>query len=277
MEAGQSNKPKVLFIIQARMKSTRLPGKILMPIPLSGGQPLLSWIVNALKKSKWNHEIVLATSKNPENDILTQFADESEIACYRGEEDDVLSRFIEISKLFKGDVVVRLTADNPFIDIDLIDETIDLHLKEKSEYTITNGYPIGMNVEVIHPESIVNLETRELTIADKEHVTLFIRNNSNKQSVLKHVSQEFKNIRLTIDYPSDFVLASSILSFFTSDEKIDLQKIISIREKFPWLFTINEENIQKRQFDNIQEELLEARKILKQYEFTRILKLLENA
>jgi spore coat polysaccharide biosynthesis protein SpsF len=115
MVDGLLNK-KVAFIIQARMQSTRLPGKILMPLPVGSNVPLLGRIVETLKISNTNHSIIVATSTNPENNLLETFCKENNVACFRGSEDDVLSRFIDIVKNTDYDLIVRLTADNPFVD-----------------------------------------------------------------------------------------------------------------------------------------------------------------
>src|SRR5688500_5242636 len=116
MEVGQPNSPKVGFIIQARMKSTRLPGKVLLPIPLHGGKPIIQWIVDNVKKSGFEKKIILATSTNEEKDPLVAYCKTNSIECFRGDEENVLSRFIQILELNAFDLVVRLTGDNPLLD-----------------------------------------------------------------------------------------------------------------------------------------------------------------
>lgn len=278
MADGLLNK-KVAFIIQARMQSTRLPGKILMPLPLGCGKPLLSWIIDELKLSKYNSEISIATSINPENDVLVSFCEQNQVGCFRGEEEDVLSRFTAIAKNGNYDCIVRLTADNPIMDCAILDETLSHHFKEANDYTNTVGLPTGMNFEVISTATLLDLENYSLTAADREHVTLFIR-NSNKYRLGVYtpmVNPLLKTLRLTVDYPSDYALLSSILSQTVADKN---QKGIKLVEQtfdlYPWLFETNSTNFQKKNYATLAEELEHVKPILEQLEFKKTLSLLDS-
>jgi spore coat polysaccharide biosynthesis protein SpsF len=276
MEGGLLNK-NIAFIIQARMKSTRLPGKILMDIPLCSGKSILSWVVDELKKSKFNKEIFVATSVNTENDVLVPFCELNNIDCFRGDEENVLSRFIAISKQKKYDCVVRLTADNPIIDVCVLDQTITNHFIEKNDYTRTEGLPIGMNFEIISPNSLFDIENYKITDSEKEHVTLFIKNNNKyKKGVFyPKVKVGFNKLRLTVDYPSDYSLLSIILSQYSiQNNLIGLGLIEHIFNLYPWLFETNISNFQKTQFLNIDEEIKLACDYLEKAEFKNLAKLL---
>jgi len=269
--AGHANK-KIAFIIQARMKSTRLPGKILLPIPLGNGKPLLCWILDELKSSKLENEIIIATSKNIENNILETFCKQQNIQCYRGEEEDVLSRFLAIIKQNEYDVIVRLTADNPFVDLTILEETIAYHLKNEYDYTKTEGLPLGMNFEIVSGKILLGIEKYDLSAADKEHVTLFIRNNSQykKGVFLPIVNKELKNLRLTVDYASDFTLASTILSLSNNfDSKRGIKLIESVYAQYSWLFESNTMNVQKTQYFNISDEIKAAADLLENFDLKR--------
>jgi spore coat polysaccharide biosynthesis protein SpsF len=278
MAGGQQSEMKVGFIIQARMRSTRLPGKVLLPIPLNGGKPIIQWIVDAVRKSRFRHEVVLATSTNRENDPLFSYCQEHGISCYRGDEENVLSRFVEIIDQNDFDIIVRLTGDNPLVDINVIDQAIDFHLSKKNDYTITQGLPIGMNCEVITASILQSLTNKPLTDADKEHVTLFVRNNDFfKTEVMKvNVDPKMKEARLTVDYPSDFLVMNAILSFaFVSDRScIDL--VAFIFENYPWILTTNSTNFQKRNFVNFMEEKNDAIALLTQLEMKRVVEKLKG-
>lgn len=276
MVVGQSNKPQVLFIIQARMQSTRLPGKILMNLPFPKGKPLLEWIIGSLKQSQWEHKIVLATSENKSNDILVDFAISQEIESFRGDEENVLSRFIEVIKLNKCNVVVRVTADNPFLDIQLLDTIIEHHLNSGNDYTKSEGLPIGMNFEIVHPKALLNLENEELTDQDCEHVTLHIRNNSKKQESLQLTQNNLQNLRLTVDYPSDFVLASILLSHFDMNEAPNIGVIEKIYNESGWLFELNQNNFQKQQFKSKEEEIDAAISLLDSLDFNHTIQILRG-
>lgn len=278
MEGGQQNK-KVAFIIQARMKSTRLPGKILLLLPLAGGKPLLKWIVDELKKSKYTAAIVIATSVNPENDVLTSFCNTNDVNCFRGDEEDVLSRFISIAAKNDCDCIVRLTADNPITDINILDQAIDFHFIHGNDYTRTEGLPIGMNFEVINKSTLLDLQQHALEAADKEHVTLFIKNSGfYKLGVYQALKNDVYNtLRLTVDYPSDYALLSCILSFaITKNGLYGMNLVEYIYNMYPWIFETNISNIQKIQYVNKEDEVKGAIELLTKVDFNYSAGLLAN-
>ncbi len=279
MEDGLVNK-KVGFIIQARMKSTRLPGKILMPLPLGSEKPLLSWVIQELKKSRHQSKIYVATSQNSENDILIPFCNKEGVDCFRGDEENVLSRFLAIAKQDKFDCIVRLTADNPIVDIAILDETIEKHFIEKNDYTCTKGLPVGMNFEVITSKALLDIENHEISDPDKEHVTLFVKNSGlYKLGVFcPDINPEFQNLRLTVDYVSDYTLLSVILSqnILNKNKLSGISLIDRMYLDYPWLFAINDSNIQKKHFTKLNDELIEACICLKKFDFNNAAKILEN-
>lgn len=279
MEDGQLNK-KVVFIIQARMKSTRLPGKILLPLPLGSDKPLLSWIIEELKKSTFYSKIVVATSLNKENNLLVSFCEQNNISCFRGDEEDVLSRFTSIIRNQDFESVVRLTADNPIIDVTILDKTIEEHLNRNNDYTCTEGLPIGMNFEIVSSKSLLETENEQISNADKEHVTMYIRNSDKfKKSIYRtNCNPDFKSLRLTVDYASDYALVSSILSqsLLNNNAKSGIQLVEEIFINYPWIFETNSSNIQKKQFSDKNEEIKQACKFLKIYDFNNAALVLEK-
>jgi len=254
------------------MQSTRLPGKILLPLPLWGDKPMLLWIVEALKAAPYPADIFIATATNTENDVLEKFCTTHEINCFRGDKDDVLSRFTAILKQEDYDIAVRLTADNPIVDTDILNETISYHKAQQNDYTNTETLPIGMNFEVIRPEALLGLEARELTKADKEHVTLFFKNSKwyKKGTYTPQLNDVLSELRLTVDYASDLLVASSLMAFYQKSNDIKgLQLVEKVYHECPYLFEANKTNVQKKQFSGTKEELTYAIKILKQLELDR--------
>jgi spore coat polysaccharide biosynthesis protein SpsF len=272
MEAGQRSNIKVGFIIQARMRSTRLPGKVLLPLPLNGGKPIIQWIVDAVTKSRYDHEVILATSINQENDPLFEYCQAHDIKCYRGDEENVLSRFIEIIDTNEFDVVIRLTGDNPLVDINIVDQAIDFHLRSKNDYTITQGLPIGMNCEVVNASVLQSLKNRNLTGADREHVTLFIRNSGfyKTQVLIENFDPKIKEARLTVDYPSDFLVMNAILSLALESNRTPMQVVTFVIENYPWILTTNSTNFQRRNYVTFLEEKNAAIDLLTQLEMKRV-------
>jgi spore coat polysaccharide biosynthesis protein SpsF len=278
MVDGQLGKLKVGAIIQARMKSSRLPGKILMPIPFPNGKPLLWWIVNGVLKCKLIDEIILASSLNKENDLLEAFCASNSVKLFRGSETDVLSRFIQIVRQNRLDIIIRLTGDNPIIDATLLDKTILHHIESQNDYTHTSGLPLGMNFELITAKTILSLEDKILSNEDIEHVTHYVRNHSDfkKEEVRLFPNEQLGKIRLTIDYPSDFAALSMIFSLLGSGEFPDLNLIRKIKLERDWLFDINAGNRQKQQYFSIFDEIQDAIKLLQQNDLNRAVEVLTS-
>lgn len=139
---------KIIATIEARLASTRLPGKVLLPL---GGKPVLQFLVERLKRSKFIDEIIIATSSNIENDAIESLTKEIGIYCFRGSEDDVLSRVIGAADSRKADIIVQLTGDCPLMDPELIDECVSKYLDGGYDYVaneLVRTYPIGMDVAV---------------------------------------------------------------------------------------------------------------------------------
>jgi spore coat polysaccharide biosynthesis protein SpsF len=277
MVDGLQNK-KIAFIIQARMGSTRLPGKILMPLPLETDKCLLNWIIDSLKKSSFNNTIFIATSLNSINDPLEGFCKENAVECYRGSEEDVLSRFIDITKTNEFDHVVRLTGDNPFVDINLLDKSISHHLSSEADYTATSGLPLGMNFEIICANALQGLDKIELSVSEREHVTLYIKNSEGyKRNTFYPLVKDLSNLRLTVDYSSDYLVVSTILSI-AEKRKVSpgLDLIIYCLKQYPWIFKLNQKNIQKTIYKNIQEEIEIAKPILDKYGFEKLISFIDE-
>lgn len=278
MADGQQNK-RIGFVIQARMKSTRLPGKILMPVPLADGKPLLLWILDELKKSRHKPEIWVATSKNKENDVLAKFCEANDILCYRGEEEDVLSRFISITQDRQLDGIVRLTADNPLIDITILDECITYHVQRKNDYTSTDNLPLGMNFEVVSAKALLSMKEKNLGDGDREHVTLYIKNSDiyTKGKYSPKTPKDLESLRLTVDYPSDLLVVSTLLGLYDSEKGITgISLVIEAFNKYPFIFEVNMSNIQKKQFKHTEEEVGHAIEILTNIELVRAAMILKK-
>lgn len=269
MVAGQSGNIKVGAIVQARANSSRLPGKVLMPLPFDGGKPLLKWVTDAVLRSKYVNDVIIATANETDNSSIVDFARENNIPFFCGAEDDVLSRFIHLAEQHRLDVVVRLTGDNPFIDAASLDKVIEAHLETGNVYTKSVGLPLGMNFEVISGAGILSLKGLPLSAVETEHVTpYFINNPACKKSIVSLGNDIISNIRLTVDYPSDFATASLLAALIGDDSDI-LSVIEQAVHKYPWIFDINAGNTQKRFFDTEEEELGHAQNILKQLELHR--------
>lgn len=239
---------KPLFIIQARMSSSRLPGKVLKKI---NNKTLIERIIKSSLESKYSTKIYVATSKDKTDDILVQNIKDFDISIYRGSLENVYSRFYDIAmkELENFDTVVRLTADCPLLDPKIIDLTLESHYKDSNyDYSstgLTNTFPLGQSVEVININKIVDLINKKLTEEDLEHVTRFIwkRPHIYRCNSIEYKNPKYKDcsaIRLTVDECEDFELIKKIVTKMSYDDKyISLDEVVDFLFKNPKLLEIN--------------------------------------
>lgn len=201
----------VLAVLQARMSSSRLPGKVMRPIL---GRPLIELQVERLRRSQRLGRIVVATSVHSDDDGLADHVESLGLAVHRGELDDVLSRFHgAIEANGGGEHVVRLTADCPLADPDLIDQVIARHLEAGADYTAnTEGrtYPKGLDVEVCRIAALeaAHVETRDPY--EREHVTAFLYRRPERFKLASLTRDPPLKYRWTVDTPEDFAFVEAV-------------------------------------------------------------------
>ena len=242
---GKENK-KICVIIQARINSTRLPGKVLADI---SGKPMLLHIIERMGMVKAN-EIILAIPNTKENDILEKFAKQNETKYFRGSEEDVLSRYFKTAKKNKCDVVVRITADCPLIDPGIIDKIVQEHFNSEADYTanvLKRTYPKGLDVEVLNfnalEKSFKEVKGRQY----REHVTLYIREHPEKfKRAGVENKEDLSHFRWTVDEKEDLEFVREIYKRLYKKGKISLmEEIIRVLKKEPKLLEINK-NIKRK-------------------------------
>ncbi|MGO3182953.1 MAG: cytidylyltransferase domain-containing protein [Aequorivita sp.] len=269
---------KIAIIIQARMQSTRLPGKVMLPLPLKSGKPLLGWVVDGLQKVTLEKDIIVATTQHPEDDAIVSFCQFNKVQYYRGSEKDVLSRYQEITE--KGDYehIVRYTADNPFVDSEIIKSAIDFHIENDFDITYTTGLPLGVHVEIIKRKPLLELTQVKLSEMDREHVTLYLLEHEKyKKGAYKHqVNPKLQDLRVTVDYPSDFLVASSILGFSEGGKDQGISLIEKVYNQYPWIFEANKGNFHKNPTNSLSAEVEEAKRVLTRLDLNRAVKLLDK-
>ena len=222
----------VLAIIQARTGSKRLPGKVLMKII---NKPILTHIIESLRLSKQINKIIVATTKLPEDNKIEKLCKDLNIECFRGSDIDVLDRFYSCAQFFEGDLIVRLTGDNPLLDPTIIDEIIEVCKKSECDYA-TNvlhpTYPYGFSSCEVFPFRILkklhNIVTDPMS---REHVTFHIRKNPNLYKI-REINAP-KNLirpdwRLSVDYPEDMELMKKIFSkLYQKGSFISYEKLVN--------------------------------------------------
>jgi len=237
----------VICIVQARMGSTRLPGKILLKIK---DKPILSYVIERLKLCKELNNIVISTTKSNRDDVVENYCIKNKLDFFRGSENDVLSRYYYSALKFKADIIVRVTSDCPLIDFRITDNIILNHMNSKADYTsntIIRSFPRGFDVEVFN----FNILKKAFINADKmyqrEHVTPYIKEKPeifNLKNIKAKGLLNRPDIRITLDTKEDYILINKIISYF---DKIDFtaEEIINYLIKHKELLEINKNVKQK--------------------------------
>lgn len=219
---------KIGIIIQARMGSTRLPGKVLKEIET---KTLLEHILFRLEKLKHSCNIIIATSKSEQNNIIEDFCTKNDINCFRGSELNVLERYYLCAKQNSFTHIVRLTADNPFTDIEELDNLIELHVNSKADYSRSFGsLPKGVGAEIFTFETLEKSYILGKKENHMEHVNEYIEENEGKFKIteLEVAKEKYRpDISLTVDTPYDykkacFIVKNSENEYITTQEAIKL-------------------------------------------------------
>lgn len=210
-----SEQPKlsIVIIVQARMGSTRLPGKVLMEVM---GKPLLGYQIDRLKKVK-QAALVIATTTASKDDPIVRLCQKMHVPVYRGSEEDVLDRYLQAAHMHAADVVVRVTSDCPLIDPQVIDEVISFYLDHFPDYdyvsnTNVRTFPRGMDTEVFSIKALEEAALKGKRQADREHVTYYLYTHPEQFNIgaVKRAKDDSHH-RWTVDTPEDFQLIRTIL------------------------------------------------------------------
>lgn len=235
------------IISQARMTSTRLPGKVMMEVK---GKPLLYYHYKRLSKS--GLPIYLATTTNSSDDVLCDYADKSNIVYCRGSEDDVLSRYYECAKKNNLNVIIRVTSDCPLIDGELINKGLNKYLeKYTDDVYLGNGlnrtFPRGFDFEIFSFELLEKANQFATEKFEREHVTPWIYHTQKEKNNLISFEDENDNsdIRITVDTKEDFELIKILIEEFNV-EKLSGKDIVNIIRKNNKLLLINSSVSQKK-------------------------------
>lgn len=232
---------KTLAIVQARMGSTRLPGKVMADI---GGVPMLRRLLDRLQAVPEIDDLVVATTINPEDDVLAAWLKYAGIAFYRGSSDDVLDRFVQAAAGRQADVIVRVTADDPLKDPGLTTQLIDIFKIDPSlDYasnTIEPTWPEGLDIEIVRLSALQRAHREACSPSDREHVTSYIWNNP-RLFKLYNLSwnRNLSHWRWTVDRPADLELVRYIFAEFSDRPLVGYQDIVRWLECNPHLISIN--------------------------------------
>ncbi len=239
--------PQTVAIIQARMGSTRLPGKVAMHI---GDKPVLSHVIERCTKARKVDNVVVATTELPEDNQVVEIARENKVACYRGSEKDLLSRYYFAAKQYKAENIIRITADCPLLDPSIIDQVVLLREKKEVDYasnTLKRTYPRGVDVSVFTFDVLEKTYLMAKQPWEREHVTPFMKERTDlfTHANLAAPGKLFRpDLRITVDTEEDLMLIKAIY-YFLGDRSLELDNIIALFDEQPWLAYINKHIKQK--------------------------------
>lgn len=241
---------KIGAIIQARMGSTRLSGKVMKDLE---GKTVLEHVINRVRQSKMIDEIIIATTTHDRDDVIETEALRCGVKVFRGSEDDVLSRYYYAAKENGLDVVVRITSDCPLIDPKVLDEVIQCYLNNDYDIVSNAGsdlskrtYPRGLDTEVFSFKVLENAFTNAKETYQREHVTPYIYENSIGVYYYKN-DIDYSKYRWTLDTDEDFKLIFEIYKhLYNGEHDFYLSDIVKLFEAKPELFNINAHIEQKK-------------------------------
>lgn len=211
------------------MGSTRLPGKVLMPL---AGRTLLSYLTERLKAATSLNAIAIATTRTAQDDVLAEQASALGLECYRGSEHDVLSRYLKAARAFSADIVVRVTADNPLTDPASIDRVV-ARVKEGQDYAIEQNMPLGTTGEAITFQALRFLDIAATTPRLREHVTLYAKENPQLFRYTRYAAPADctrPDLSFTVDTPADYMRLKDLCARVPSPQ-FPLKDVILLADK----------------------------------------------
>ena len=233
------NTLNIVAIIQARMGSTRLPGKVMKTI---AGKPMIEWLLTRLRMSRRVTRIVVATSANPNNLAFAEHVRSLGYACVIGSENDVLERYAHTALANSADVIVRVTADCPLVDHNLVDDAIDRFLDAGVDYLCNNyppTYPDGLDIEVFSAAALYSAHANATDAFDREHVTPYLRRPGLFRTLTISADEDLSTLRWTVDEPADFEVVSNVFSHFAPCCDFTWRDVLALQRKNPDLFKAN--------------------------------------
>ena len=222
--------PRTVAIVQARMGSTRLPGKVMMKI---GGRPLLVYLVERISRCRTLDSIIVATTTNPRDNVIIEECERRGIPNFRGRESDVLGRYVSAARACKADIIVRVTADNPFTDPDSIDRVVDTLNQDRADYAIETHLPVGVTGEAVTWEGLSFIDSMAHTAPWREHVTLYAKENPKALACafLDAPSECSRpDLSFTVDTLDEYLYTRELADRFTTVD-FELKNLIEVADE----------------------------------------------
>lgn len=234
---------RVVAIIQARMTSTRLPGKVLLPL---AGTPVLDHVVTRLQHCKTLHDIVVATSVDAEDDVIARWCEQRGVQCHRGSLQDVLDRYYQAAVRSKADVVVRITADCPAIDPAIVDRVVRGFLAGAYDlYGLGGEFPDGLDCVVFAMSALARAWREAKLLSEREHVGPYVEKHPEifRVGALHHF-RGLSHHRWTLDEPRDYEFLSQVFDrLYQPGQVFHAEDVLALLAQEPALMRINQDII----------------------------------
>jgi spore coat polysaccharide biosynthesis protein SpsF len=243
IDTEKSIDKRVVAIIEARMTSTRLPGKVLLPVC---GKPLLAHQIERLGRALKLDDIMVATTTNAADEPIAELAESLGVKCFRGSEEDVLGRVLGAAEASRADIIVEITGDCPAIDPGIVEEGIESFLTSDVDYVENIKYPGGMNYAVFATDTLTEVElvTRD-DMAAREHVSLPIYENPEKYKLMRIEAYDpfrREDICIELDEPSDYEMIKRIFeSLYPDNPQFTLTDILAFFKLHPEILKLNDD------------------------------------
>jgi spore coat polysaccharide biosynthesis protein SpsF len=239
---------RVVAIIQARMGSTRLPGKVLLDL---AGEPMLVRDINRLSRAETLDEVVVATTVEPADEAIVNLCQERGWPCFRGSEDDVLDRYYRAAQKYRADAVVRITSDCPLIEPQVVDQVVKAFLDRQPELDYASNtapertFPRGLDTEVMRFDALERAWREDDNPAWREHVTPYIRRHPERFETYGVLNDEdLSRMRWTVDTPEDLAFVRRIYEHFGHDQ-FSWHEVLALLDRHPEWLAINQSVEQK--------------------------------
>jgi spore coat polysaccharide biosynthesis protein SpsF len=237
---------KISAIVQARMGSTRLPGKVLMDL---GGQTVLARVLRRLGRASRIHEVVVATTCGAGDDAIAQECDRLHVSCFRGSQGDVLDRYLRAAEKFRSDLIVRITADCPVIDPEVVDEVVAACITRRVDLScndVPGTFPRGLDVEAFTLNTLHRIHQMADQAYQREHVTSLVYERPDIfRTYLVKGNRDLNHLRWTVDAPEDLQLIRVIYARFGNRDDFGWREALELVDCHPELAEINAHIAQK--------------------------------
>lgn len=231
---------KTVALIQARMSSSRFPGKVLEPL---GGLPLIVYMARRAARAQRVDEVMVVTSTDASDDPLAKALEQAAVPVFRGQLTDVLRRYADAAQACGADVIVRLTGDCPLIDPNIIDAVIATLQRSGADYASNAApptFPDGLDVECFTREALVHADQRATRGPEREHVTLWMRDPASGLVCANHRAiGDLSHLRLTVDYPDDLNAVRRIVSALPAQDHFDMYDVLRVLAAHPEILAMN--------------------------------------